>query len=266
MGIPMLEGRAFTERDDQKSPLVIILSERAAQALFPGQSALGRMVRAGSPGYMDPWATVVGVVGNVKQQARDDQKAIEFYYPYTQWVLGTAHLAIRVQGDPEKLEAEIRRVVSSVDPETAVNEVRTMRGLIDDSLWQQRLWSLLLAAFAAITLLLALLGVYGLTAYAVRSRSREIGIRVALGSTPARVVQLFGGRSPVLIGLGCVIGLAGALVASRTMESLLFGVARLDPLVLLGTPLLLLAGGGIAALIPAFWAARVDPNLVLRED
>jgi len=264
MGIPMLEGRAFTERDDQKSPLVIILSERAAQALFPGQSALGRMVRAGSPGYMDPWATVVGVVGNVKQQARDDQKAIEFYYPYTQWGLGTAHLAIRVQGDPEKLEAEIRRVVSNVDPETAVNEVRTLHGLIDDSLWQQRLWSLMLAAFAAITLLLALLGVYGVTAYAVRSRSREIGIRVALGSTPSRVVGLFGGRSLALIGLGCAVGLAGALVASRTMESLLFGVARLDPLVLLGTPLLLLAGGGIAALIPALWAARVDPNLVLR--
>lgn len=266
MGIPLLEGRAFHERDDLKSAWVIILSERAAKALFPGQSALGRMVRAGTPGYMDPWATVVGVVGNVRQQARDDQKTLEFYYPYTQYGLGTAHLAIRAQGDPARLEAQIRSVVAAVDPETAVNDVKTMRTLIDDSLWQQRLWSLLLATFAIITLLLAILGVYGLTAYSVRSRYREIGIRVALGSSPSRVVSLFGGRTLRLIALGCVLGLAGAILAGRTMESLLFGVTRLDPAVLIGTPLILLLTGGLAAAIPALRASGVDPGLVLRED
>lgn len=146
MSIPVLEGRAFTEADTRTAPKVIILSERGAKELFPGRSALGGQVRAGAPGYMDPWATV----GGVKYRAQEDGRNIEFYYPYTQYGLNTAHLAVRTRGGGRALQPAIRAAVAAADPETAVDEIKPLRELIDDSLWQQRLWGFLLAAYAGV--------------------------------------------------------------------------------------------------------------------
>jgi predicted permease len=266
MGIRILEGRTYTENDDLTKPWVIMLSKRAADALFPGRSAVGQQVRAGTPGHFDPWATVVGVVANVKYRAQDDERTLEFYYPYKQYGLGTAHIALRVQGDPKALEPRIRAVLAEADPQTAVDAIKTMPTLIEDSLWQQRLWSLLLTGFAMVALLLAVVGIYGVMANFVSLRTREIGIRLAIGATPATILQSVTRHGLLLVAVGTSIGIAASLLAARFVESLLFGVRPADPLTLLGVPLILLLTGLLASLFPALRAANVDPVIALRRD
>jgi putative ABC transport system permease protein len=267
MRIPLLEGRAFRETDNQTSPKVIILSERTARALFGNRSALGQQVRGGTPGHFDPWATVVGVVGNVKYRSEDDDKTLELYYPYMQYGLGTAHLAIRVRGgDPRALESQIRATISAVDPETAVNDVKSLRGIIDESLWQQRLWGWLLACFAGVALLLAALGIYGVLSYAVNQRTRELGIRLAIGAAPASVLKMITGEGLSLAFIGVLIGAAGAVAAAMGIRTLLFGTEALDPVVYGSVCLLLILVALLACLIPAIRASRVDPLIALRQE
>jgi putative ABC transport system permease protein len=267
MRIPLLEGRAFTEADTQTSAKVIILSQRTSRALFGNRGALGQQVRAGTPGHFDPWATVVGVVGNVKYRSEDDDKTLELYYPYTQYGLGTAHLAIRVRGgDPRALESQIRATIASVDPETAVNEVKPLRGIMDESLWQQRLWGWLLACFAGVALLLAALGIYGVLSYAVNQRTRELGIRLAVGAEPGSVLRMITGEGLSLAVVGVLIGAAGAVAAATGFRTLLFGTEALDPVVYASVCLLLIAVALLACLVPAFRASRVDPLVALRQE
>jgi len=267
MGIPLLAGRKFTEADTQAAVKVIILSERAAKALFPGRSALGQQVRAGTPGHWDPWATVVGVAGNVKYRSQDDNRTLELYYPYTQYGLGTAHLAIRVRGgDPQALEARIRETIAAVDPETAVNEVKALRTIIEDSMWQQRLWGWLLAAFAGVALLLALIGIYGVMRFLVAQRTRELGIRLAIGEQPSSVLRLILGSGMRLAAAGAVAGIVLAYGASALLGGLLFGVSPTDPFIYAAITFLLLTVALTACLAPAWRASRIDPLAALRQE
>jgi putative ABC transport system permease protein len=267
MTIPLLEGRAFTEADTQKSAKVIILSERAARDLFGSRSAIGQQVRGGTPGHFDPWATVVGVVGNVKYRSEDDDKTLELYYPYTQYGLGTAHLAIRVRGgEPEALTSQIRAAILSADSETAVDEVKPLREIINDSLWQQRLWGWLLAGFAATALLLAAVGIFGVMSYAVSQRTRELGIRLAVGAQPVTVVRMITREGLNLVGAGVLIGVAASPLVMRAFESVLFGTQAVDPKVYASVCLLLISVALVACVIPAIRAARVDPLIALRQD
>lgn len=267
MGIPLLEGRRFTEADRQQSHKVMILSETAAKTLFPGRSALGQQVRAGTPGHWDPWATVVGVAGNVKYRQHEDRRTLELYYPYTQYGLGTAHLAIRARGgNPLDLERRVRETIAAVDPETAVNEIKPLRSLIDETLWQQRLWGWLLAAFAGVALLLSVIGIYGVMSFLVTQRTRELGIRLAIGEQPLSVLRLVLGSGLRLAGAGVVVGLLLAYVANGLLQGMLFGVSATDPLAYFAVPALLLAVATAACLAPAWRAAHIDPVTALRRE
>jgi putative ABC transport system permease protein len=266
LGIPLLEGRAFRESDDLANPWVIILSERAAKAFFPGRSALGQQVRTNTAGATDPWATVVGVVGNVKYRANESDRSLEFYYPYKQYGLSTTYIGVRLQRDRPGIEQEIRAAVQSVDVETPVEDIRPMRSLIDETLWQQRLWGLLLGSFAVTALVLSLLGLYGVLAFSVSQRVREIGIRMAIGARPSQVISLIVGDGLHLVSIGLAVGLVASLALGRWLAAFLFQVSWLDPLTYFAVLFLIPLAGLLAAALPAWRAVRVDPLNTLRSD
>jgi putative ABC transport system permease protein len=266
VGIPLLEGRTFHEGDNLEGPWVIILSESASKILFPGRTALGQEVRVTfDGGGGDPFARVVGIVGDVKYDKREDG-GIELYYPYTQYGLSSTTLAVRVRGPAEGLAERVRDAVHSVDPETAVEDVRPMDALIDDSLWRERLWGTLLTGFATFALALAAIGLYAVLAYAVASRTREIGVRMALGSKPLDVLAVVAAGGMRLVGIGLLGGAIAAAGLLPLIRSLLFGIEGMS-LSMYAIPALVLSAVALAAcLMPAIRAARTDPVLALRQE
>ncbi|MBM3762080.1 MAG: ABC transporter permease [Acidobacteria bacterium] len=266
LGIPLLEGRAFRESDTLETPWVIILSERAAKAFFPGRPALGQQIRINSNGATDPWATVIGVVGNVKYRANESDQALEFYYPYKQYGLSSTRVALRLSAPRQGIEQEIRQALQEVDVQTPMENIRPMSSLIDESLWQQRLWATLLAGFAAAALVLSVLGLYGVLSFSVNQRFREIGIRLAIGARPLQVLSMIVGDGLRLVILGLVMGVFGALALGRLMEGLLFSVSWLDPITYAIVLLILPLAGLLAAALPALRATRVDPVHALKSE
>ena len=266
MGIPLLEGRPFRESDDLDAPWVIIMSERAAAAMFPGRSAIGQQVRTNTAGATDPRATVIGVVGNVRYRATDSDDMLEFYYPYKQYGLSTTRLAVRFDRMRLGAEEEVRRVAAGIDPATPVEDVRQMADLMRETVWQQRLWGGVLAAFAATALALAALGLYGVLAFSVGQRTREIGVRLALGAKASGVASLVARESVALVVLGLALGLASGLAVARSMGTVLFRVPWFDPWTYAAVAAALLASGALAATLPALRATRVDPVIALRAD
>ncbi len=259
MKIPLLEGRDFTNQDDLSRGWVIILSQQSARTLFGNQPAVGRQVRAGTPGNWDPYATVVGVVGNVKYHAAEAGKSLEFYYPYKQYGWGTATIAVRTVGSLEGMENQIRSAVASVDAETPVNDLKRLETLVDETLWQPRLWSVLLSVFAGTALILAVLGIHGLISFNVNVRMREIGIRAAIGATPSSLLWLVSREGLQLILFGIGLAVPVCFVARGLMRGLLFQTEAFHPLLFVGFAFLMLAVGFLACLIPALRAARFDP-------
>ena len=264
MGIPLREGRAFNEQDRSTSERVIILSERAARFLFPGRSPIGGQVRHNTNGMADPWSRVVGVVGNVRYKADETSEGIEMYYPSSQWEFESAYLAIRVQGSPAGFENAIRQAVSSVDVETGIDEMKTMDALMNETLWQQRSWGFVLAAFAATTLLLAAVGLYGVMAYSVALRRTEIGIRAALGATPKTLFGEVTREGVYLAAAGAAVGLLVALGVTRLLRTMLYGVPPGDPVTFLLAALVLVAVAAVASALPGMRAASMDPVKILR--
>ncbi|HEY2845562.1 MAG TPA: ADOP family duplicated permease, partial [Bryobacteraceae bacterium] len=264
MGIPLLAGRAFNDQDQSKSEKVIILSERAARFLFPGGSPVGRYVRHNTNGMADPWSRVVGVAGNVRYKADEAADGMEMYYPSAQWEFESAYVAVRLQGAPQGYENAIRQAVLAVDSETGIDQMKSMESLMNETLWQQRSWGYVLAAFAAATLLLAAIGLYGVMAYNVALRRTEIGIRAALGAAPRTI---FGAVTREGIGLaaaGAGVGLIAALGVTRLLRSMLYGVPPGDPLTFLLAAVVLIAVAAVASAVPGLRAASVDPVKVLR--
>ena len=264
MGIPLREGRAFNEQDRSTSERVIILSERAARFLFPGRSPIGGQVRHNTNGMADPWSRVVGVVGNVRYKADETSEGIEMYYPSSQWEFESAYVAIRVQGSPAGFENAIRQAVSSVDVETGIDEMKTMDALMNETLWQQRSWGFVLAAFAATTLLLAAVGLYGVMAYSVALRRTEIGIRAALGATPKTLFGEVTREGVYLAAAGAAVGLLVALGVTRLLRTMLYGVPPGDPVTFLLAALVLIAVAAVASALPGMRAASMDPVKILR--
>jgi putative ABC transport system permease protein len=264
MGIPLREGRAFNEQDRSTSERVIILSERAARFLFPGRSPIGGQVRHNTNGMADPWSRVVGVVGNVRYKADETSEGIEMYYPSSQWEFESAYVAIRVQGSPAGFENAIRQAVSSVDVETGIDEMKTMDALMNGTLWQQRSWGFVLAAFAATTLLLAAVGLYGVMAYSVALRRTEIGIRAALGATPKTLFGEVTREGVYLAAAGAAVGLLVALGVTRLLRTMLYAVPPGDPVTFLLAALVLIAVAAVASALPGMRAASMDPVKILR--
>jgi putative ABC transport system permease protein len=266
MRIPLLKGRFFNETDTNASPYVVIINERGARMLWPNQDPLGQEVLWGSLSPANPYCRVVGVVGNVRNQAAERDNGVELYYPLSQWPVMNSYYVVRIQGDPEDFLSTVRGAILSSDHNAAIAHIKTMERTIDDSLWQRRLWSVLFGAFALLALLLASVGLYGVMSYTVARRTREIGIRMALGAQPHGVLGMVIRHGMLLVSAGMVIGVAAALALSRLIAALLFGVSAFDPVTYATVSTVLAGVALLACSLPALRASRVDPLIALREE
>jgi predicted permease len=267
MGIPLLAGRDFTARDTADAPTVAIVSERIVREYFPAGpgAALGRRVRLDGGGE---WLTVVGVVADIRQMGLDRDVQPMIYAPFQQERSGFLRFVSFVVRTPtpasvvEGIRAEIRHAA----PDVPIETTRTMDEAVAASVAQPRFRMLLLAVFAMSATLIATCGIYGLMAYAVTQRRREIGVRMAVGAEPRDVLRLVLGRALRIVGLGVIVGLAGAVGVTRVLQRFLFGVTPTDPLAFTVVTLLLVAVGLIAAWLPARRATRIDPTAALRAE
>ncbi|HLJ79381.1 MAG TPA: FtsX-like permease family protein, partial [Acidobacteriaceae bacterium] len=278
--IPVLRGRAFTAADDRPgAPLVMIVSQSFAKQYFTGKDPVGMHVKCG-PSYQNPLPpmTIVGVVGDVKANPLDQEQLMQTYEPVSQaaadlgplsamvGVVGGLRVVVRTAGDPGALEQSFRQVVHRADPLLAITDLHTMDEVVAATESSRRFNTAILSSFAAIALLLALVGIYGLLAYSVAERTREIAIRMALGATREHV-QLRTLRHALLLALpGIGAGLLAAAGLTRTLASLLYGVRPLDAIAIAGAAVVLLACSGFAAWIPARRAAGVEPMQALRAE
>jgi putative ABC transport system permease protein len=270
LGIPLLEGRAFTAEDDRGHPRVAIVNQSAARRFWPGRSALGQRVWFGAGGGFsspDSTAEVVGVVGDVAYQPLDQRPfQPDFYTPYTQFSYASRMVLVRTSGDPAAVVNAIRTMVRSVDPDLPLFDVLTLRERLGGSWSKQRFDALLLGGFAAVALLLAASGIYGVVAYAVSQRTREMGIRLALGATPGAVLRLVVREGMALPLVGGVAGAVAALGLTRVLRASLYGVSPTDPGVIGATLALLLLVALLACLLPGRRATRADPLEALRAE
>jgi putative ABC transport system permease protein len=270
MEIPVLRGRAFTPSDGAAAVPVALVNRTLADRFWPGGSPLGARLRIDD----DPQkrlVEVVGVVGDVKHYALDDAPSLDVYVPYAQapqsvavWLAGSTSWMLRTSVAPEALAVAVRREVQAVDAEVAATAIQSMEEAMAGTVAPRRFNVLLLEAFALGALLLAASGIYAMTAYLATQRTRELGIRLALGARRRQILSLVvaQGLAPVLAGLA--IGLAGALAADRVVEGLLFGVPARDPVTFALAPLLLGAAAVAAGAVPAWRATRIDPVQALR--
>jgi predicted permease len=267
MQIPLKEGRLFSEHDTASGQRVTIVDEFMAQQLWSGRSAIGRRVGLIGGGTAGPWLTVVGIVGRVKQYALDADSRIAMYLPHAQFPARSMNVVVR--SDAERfasLPAAVRREVTAVDPDLPIFRLRSMVDRVDDSLARRRFAMLLLAVFAAVAVGLAVVGVYGVMGYLVSQGSRELGIRLALGATPAGVRWLVIRQGVWLTLAGIGAGLVGAAALMRLLRSLLFNVSPSDPLTYLSITAVLAAVALLATCGPARRAGRIDPLSSLRVD
>ncbi|HEU4628588.1 MAG TPA: ABC transporter permease [Gemmatimonadaceae bacterium] len=265
MGIALRAGRAFTPADDADAPPVVIVNERLARQLWPGERALGKRLQAGFA-TMQQMATVVGVVGDVRHDGLTAAPPAELYVPLTQRMAGPMHLVVRTEGDPLARAADVRAAARTVDADVPLAELRTLDALVATSVAEPRLVMVLLLLFGALGLALGAVGVYGVVSYTVGQRTREIGVRMALGAEWRAIVRLVMGSGARYAVAGVGLGLAATLALSRAVQGLVYGVTVTDPATYAALALLLVGIVLLASWLPARRAARVDPTVVLRGD
>jgi putative ABC transport system permease protein len=267
LNVRLVRGRVFDDRDAIESPKVAIVNERMAQTIWPHVDPVGQRVTFDDPNQKGAtWMTVVGVVGDVKQQALSDEPTFEVYEPQLQDPEIAATLVVRSAGDPAALAASIRRTVLGLDPDLPVYRVRTLSAVVDESLAQNRLSTVLLGLFAGLALVLAAVGVYGVISYSVTQRTHEMGIRMALGALRADVLRLVIRQGMGLVGIGLLVGLLGAFFATRVLAGLVFGISTQDPVTFVAVPGLLALVALLANYVPARRATQVDPQIALRQE
>jgi predicted permease len=235
-----------------------------AEQIWPGQDPVGKRIHIVELKSDDPWQTVVGVVGRVKQDTLDSDPRIAFYLPQTQFPTRAMTVVVRSGNDPVGVLGAVKKELRSLDADLPMYGVRTMQQRVNESLARRRFSMLLLAVFASVALALATIGIYGVMAYFVNQGRREIGIRMALGATQRNILSLVVRQGMALALCGIAIGLAGAVLLTRLIRSLLFGVEATDPVTFVGIALLLGLVALLASYIPARRAARVDPLVALR--
>ena len=266
VSIPLIAGREFTEADTAASPKVCIINEKLAQRSFPGRNPIGLHITHGANKlYADLPMEIIGVVANSKwDDARSD--VVPFLYiPYSQdQTLGHLSFYVRTERDPSPMAAALRSLVQRLDPNLPVKNLRTLKEQVSSSMVNDRLVAVFSVSLALLAALLAALGLYGVLAYVVARRTREIGIRIALGGEPASILWLVVGQGGRLTLLGAGIGIVAALVAMRWVASLLYGVTAHDPLTFVGVVVLLAIVSGAACYVPARRAMRVDPMVALK--
>lgn len=265
MQIPFLRGRVFTDRDNVKPGGhrdVAIISRRLAERIWPNADPIGKRVNCDDSGA--GCAEVVGIVGDVKHNSLVDDFGYDFYYSSFQSYAKQTHFVARTHGDPMALANEIQRAIWQAAPDTGVFNVMTVTRLSTNTIWQSRIWGLLFAIFSAVALVLAAAGIYGVMAYFVTQRTREIGIRIALGAQWRDVIKLILRNGMFLVAIGLTIGLAGALALTRLMTTLLFEVSPTDPITFGAVALSVIVAALLACYIPARRATKVDPLVALR--
>jgi predicted permease len=265
MQIPLLRGRVFTERDTIRPDGhrdVAIISQQLAQRMWPNDDALGKRVNCNDDGT--GCAEIVGIVGDVKHNSLVDEAGYDFYYSCYQSYAKQTHFVVRTQNDPTALAKDIQRAIWQVGPDTGIFNVMPVTRLSANTIWQSRVWGLLFGIFSAIALVLATAGIYGVMAYFVTQRTREIGVRIALGAQWRDVLKLILKSGMFLVTTGLIIGLAGALTLTRLMTSLLFEVSPADPLTFGAVALCVILATLLACYIPARRAIKVDPLVALR--
>jgi len=259
--VPLLKGRFFDERDPAGSPVAII-NDSMARRCWPGEDPVGK--RFGTDGKT--WITVVGVIADLHETSLDDKPDMEAYFPHAEIPDAAMAVVIRTSMDPLRLAPSLRSAVHELDKELPVSEIGTLAGSIAHSTRERRFTAALVAGFAALALALAAVGIYGLVSYTVAGRTREIGVRMALGAGRSAILAMVLKRALLLAGAGVAIGVAGGLALTRLLRSMLFGVSPTDPAVFAGVSLFLLAVAALAGYLPARRAARVDPLIALRHE
>ncbi len=267
MGIPLVRGRYFDRRDIETAAPVAIVDETLARTYWPGEDAIGKRIKQGDRESSAPWRVVVGVVRHVRYRTLESPSRVEFYWPYpqTDFALGSMSLAIHTGADPRMLANAVQKQVSALDPDQPVYRIRTMQELMAESVARRRLSMFLLAIFAGVALLLAAVGIYGVMSYTVAQRAHEMGIRMALGARGKNILWLVLGQSLWLTGAGLLIGLAGSLLLTHLLATLLFDVKASDPFTYLLVALFLAAVAQVASFLPAWRATTIDPVTALRQ-
>jgi putative ABC transport system permease protein len=276
LGMTLVQGRGIDGRDSATTPRAVVVDERLAQRFWPGQDPLGRRLYFPSdpndllkPPPLDQWMSVVGVVRPVRLRGLADGGNSglfgAYYYPLAQFTYRGLSIVIRTTQDPQALTSAMRAAVRQVDPAVPVYDVRTMSARLDGALTDRRTPMILALTFAAVALLLAAVGLYGVLAYQVAQRSREIGIRMALGASAPGIFQMVLREGGLVVGAGTVVGLAGAWLLRRTMQGQLYEVDAMDPRVIGAVALVLGAVALVACVLPARRAASTDPAIALTD-
>ena len=266
MKIPLIEGRLFADADGPDAGPIALVSASMARRFWPNESAVGKRLKAGPPASKQPWKTIVGVVGDVRYREWTAVRA-DFYVPYTQWNFGRMDLVVRAQGtDPLAIVPAVRAAVRDADPEIALATVSTMTKAVEEATAGPRFTAALLVALACIALVVAAVGTFSVLAWSVERRTREFGVRMALGANRAHVLRLVLGQALWLTGLGVVGGLVVALAGSRGLAELLYEISPTDPLTLAGAVALLSAVGVGGGLLASRRALSVDPAIALRDE
>jgi predicted permease len=273
MGITLLRGRFVTPQDNELAPVVIDIDDVFARTYFPGENPIGKRVNLEE---FNVQAEIVGVVGHIRQwgPGGDAKSAIEaqFFYPFMQTpeklmpMTSAVAVVLRTQGDPAAIMDPVRQAVKEIDPREVIYNVQTMEAVLATSLAPRRLSMILLGVFAGLALVFACVGIYGVISYLVGQRTREIGVRIALGAQRGDVLRLVLGQGARMALLGVAIGIAAALVLTRLMSRLLFGVSPTDPLTFTWVAIVLMAVALAACYIPARRAMSVDPIDALRHE
>jgi putative ABC transport system permease protein len=272
MGVQLLAGRGFTEQDREDAPGVVVINETLAQQYWPDEDPVGERIsgtaqRFGPLGVMlKDEVEIVGVVEDVRYVGLRDSPQPSLYFPVQQAPFRRMTVVLRTDRDPSALTGSVRAAVAELDAELPISRIATMEHVLDRSVAQDRFSMLLLLLFGASALVLAAIGIYGVLSYNVEQRTRELGIRMALGAAAGEVRTLVLRQATLMIGVGIVVGLAAAFLLSRVLESQLFGVSSHDPLTFGGVAVLLAAIAFAASYLPARRATSVDPIVALRNE
>jgi putative ABC transport system permease protein len=265
--VPLVRGRDFSEADSDAAPRVVIVNERFARQYFGDADPIGQRIKPGlsTTEKEAPWREIVGVVGDVRDRSLSEESRPAYFVPYAQGLISPLYLVVRTNNATGIVE-DVRRTLARRDPELALYDVKTMGEYVATSVATPRFQTLLLALFAAVGLALTAIGLYGVMAYGVAQRTREFGIRLALGARPGGVLGLVLRGALALIAAGLILGVVAGALATRMLASALYGVDPLDPATFAGVAAMLIAVALVASYVPARRATRVDPIAALRSE